>query len=141
MAPPTFDGRAFANWLKRWKQGERLEWAALARDSGVAVGTLQLLARGIPVKSALERGQTEMNPGITTVARVAYGLGLDFSYVASKGGLNPGGDRWMNFTKDERKLLAGLLRDSPQSMNGSALVRERMLADIEKTLIQEKVEA
>lgn len=108
---PTFDGPAFARWLKRWKEAEGLSWSDVAERSGIAIGTIQLLARGTPSKQARDRGQTGLNPGIATIARLAHGLGLDFGFVASKAGLLGGGaDRWENFNRAERALLARLLR-------------------------------
>lgn len=142
MAPtaPTFDGPAFARWLRRWKEAEGLGWRDIAERSGIAIGTIQLLARGKPPKIALARGQTEISPGINTLARLADGLGLDLSYVLSKGGIAPGGhDRWDGFSNSERTLLHSALR-SPTfdvGVGGWEQDRNELVQQLETTLTEE----
>lgn len=139
--PPSFNAPAFASWFRRWKEAEGLEWPEIARRTGLARGTLQLLARGVPPKAALERGQTDLNPGITTLARLAQGLGLDLAYVLGKGGIHPGdADRWDAFSNAERALLRrallayGLDRDAVAERNP-------LLQQLERTLTEEEVPA
>lgn len=139
MALPTFDGPAFAKWLRRWRDHEKLAWGEIASRSGIHTSTLNGLARGIPQKSARERGQTEMNPGITTLARLAHGLDLDLAYVIGKGGLAAGAsDRWDAFSDIERTLLATALRSPSPSITGSwDTVREQLLHQLETTMTEE----
>jgi transcriptional regulator with XRE-family HTH domain len=136
--PPTFNGPAFAKWLRRWKESENLGWGDIAERSGLHESTLNLLARGKPQKAAQNRGQTEINPGITTIARLAYGLGLEFGYVASKAGIQGGGgDRWEHFGTAERDLLTkallGLTADDPAEQ----ATRDRLLHQLDPHLTQE----
>lgn len=138
--PPTFDAERFAKWLRRWKEAEGLEWGEIAQRSGLGVGTIQLLARGRPSKKAIERGQTELNPGIATIARLAHGLGLEFGYVASKGGILGGGaDRWEHFSKAERTLVHHALRAptldfGPGGDGGWEDQRQRLVHQLDQTL-------
>lgn len=116
---PVFDGPRFGQWLRRWMQAENITMPQLARRSGVSVGMLQQVRAGLPTSSARARGQTTINPGINTLAGIAHGLGLQFSYVAAKAGLSDAGDRWQNFSPDERLAIAVALDgdDDPQALD------------------------
>lgn len=128
--PPTFDAERFAKWLRRWKAAENLEWAEIAERSGLHVSTLHQLARGTPQRHRAVRGQREVNPGIVTIARLAHGLGLEFGYVASKGGLFGGGaDRWEHFSRLERALVDSALRNPLFNAPGGWDVERRRLLD------------
>jgi transcriptional regulator with XRE-family HTH domain len=137
---PTFDGPAFASWLRRWRDAERLDWATIAERSGLSTSIIQQLARGIPQKNARERGQVDIDPRITTIARLAHGLDLEFGYVASKAGLAPhDGGRWSAFTADERLELARVLRDeldlhAAVGSDPPAPELRRLLDELEDTL-------
>lgn len=108
---PTFDGPRFSRWLRRWKEAEGLDWTQIAQRSGIHISTLHQLARGAPQGNARRLGQTTIDPRITSVARLARGLGLEFAYVASKAGLTSPreGDRWAAFNAAERRALAAAL--------------------------------
>lgn len=137
MPLPSFDAPRFAMWLRKWKAAERLEWGTISKRSGLHSGTLQQLARGIPQKGARERGQTTMDPRITTIARLAHGLDLDFAYVASKGGLHAGaGDRWESFSNAERTLLQHVLREGIPPLGAESLSMQ-LLDQLDSTLTKE----
>lgn len=136
--PPTFNGPAFAKWLRRWKESENLGWNDIAQRSGLHESTLNLLARGVPQKSAQSRGQTEINPGITTIARLAHGLGLEFGYVASKAGIQGGGaDRWEHFGSAERALLTKALLGYAADDGAEQAARDRLLHQLDPHLTEE----
>jgi transcriptional regulator with XRE-family HTH domain len=101
VAPtPSWSSTAFASWLRRWKDAERLEWGEIAERSGLHVSTVMGLARGT-TKSVVKR-----DPPIGTLARLAHGLGLDLAYILAKGGLIVGAeDRWDHFNRSERTLI------------------------------------
>jgi transcriptional regulator with XRE-family HTH domain len=119
---PSFNGPSFAAWLRRWKDAEGLAWADIAERGGLSMSTLAGIAAGDPPAAARRRGQTEINPGVNALARIAYALGLELSYVLAKGGLTPRyGDRWANFTREERAALLYVLRDT-RADDGPVLV-------------------
>jgi transcriptional regulator with XRE-family HTH domain len=132
-SPPTWDGPAFASWLRRWKEAEGLEWGQIADRSGLNVTTVQQIGRGQVRVPGNNPGQT--NPGISTLARLARGLGLDLAYVLAKGGLVVGGeDRWDHFNDTERALLrrallAVLLSEDARSPERNQLLDELTITE------------
>lgn len=103
--PPVFDGPGFARWLRKWMEAEGIQNTDLAERAGISVGVVQVLRRGTPQSYVSRKGQSALHPGIETIAAVAHGLGLQFSYVASKAGFGDEGDRWVNFSEAERTAL------------------------------------
>lgn len=134
-ALPAFDGPRFAAWLTRWRDHERLRWVDIADRSGISYSIVQQLARGAPQASARARGQVDIDPRITTVARLAHGLDLEFGYVASRGLVNAGSgsSRWGNFSKPEREALLLALR----RQEGGAIAL-KLLHELRETITEEK---
>lgn len=132
---PKFDGVAFAAWLRRWKDAHDLEWSEIAKACGLHDSTLKQLANGKPQKGARDRGQTEINPAINTLARLANGLGLPFAFVASKGGIYGGGvGRWDHFTEVERAVIESALLNPMFNTPGVwDEERKALLNDIQQT--------
>lgn len=103
---PRFDGPRFASWLRRYRDAERLEWTTIAQRSGIHYSTLMSLVRG-----QVQGSQHSTDPSATTLARLAHGLGLDFTYIAAKAGLLGDGEapRHSAYNDREREaLLTGL---------------------------------
>lgn len=86
----------------------------LAERSHMSRGVIQDLRSG-----RMRKGQGRRNPAVNTLAAVADGLGLRFSYVASKGGLTDEGDRWAAFTAAERQFIAGRLGADPGDLDAT----------------------
>lgn len=111
--PPMFDAERFGARLRRQMAADGVTILALSEAAGLSYGTVQQLGKGVPTNSERTRkGQTGLSPSITSIARLAHGLGLDFCWVASWGGIEPG-SRWQNFTQAERRKLAALLGGEP----------------------------
>lgn len=108
---PAFDGPKFAKWLRRWMSAEDLQSPDLAQRSGLSVGMIHDLRRGAPAPWQVRNaGRTSPKTyDINSIAKVAHGLGLEFSYVAAKGGLGGESDRWAMFTALERDAIASRL--------------------------------
>lgn len=112
-APPMFDAERFGARLKRQMAADGVTILALSQAAGLSYGTVQQLGKGVPTNSERTRkGQTGLSPSLTSIARIAHGLSLDFAYVASWGGIESG-DRWDNFTQADRRKLAALLGGQP----------------------------
>lgn len=138
---PEWDGPRFGKWLQKWRRSEGLEWGQISERSGLAKGTLQMLARGTPSTVDRSRGQKGINPGINTVARLAHGLGLDLNYVVSKAGIRIAADRWDNFNMRERAIFERALRDYVgQGVDGDAAVL-RLLDELSATVESSNDEA
>lgn len=106
-----FDGPKFAKWLRRWMSAEDLQSPDLAQRSGLSVGMIHDLRRGAPAPWQVRNaGRTSPKTfDINSIAKVAHGLGLEFSYVAAKGGLGGESSRWAMFTALERDAIASRL--------------------------------
>jgi transcriptional regulator with XRE-family HTH domain len=125
-APPRFDGPRFAAWLRKVMRHERLTARELGQRAGVHATTIDALLRGIPPRASMERGQKALSPAINTIYAIAHGLGLQFSYVASRAGLGDDADRWSNFSAAERLAVMVALGVGPE---GQALDANEELDD------------
>lgn len=126
-APQRWDGPAFAAWLHRWMDANDILVVDLARRSGLSKGQIQDLRRGTTRPSAT-KGSTRgvRNVNVNTLAAIADGLGLRFSYVASKAGLTDEGDRWAAFSPAERAILAERLGGDPNNLD--AIIQKQEVA-------------
>lgn len=123
--PPTFNGPGFASWLRRWMAAEGIAVVELAKRAGVSVGAIHVLRRGVPADNVrVRKGQDALHPAIESIAAVAHGLGLQFSYVASKAGFGDTAGRWANFTETERIALAIALGGESDDDDLEALLEE-----------------
>lgn len=122
MSEPTYDGVAFAQWLKRWKDHDGRHWGEIAHAAGLSTSTFQLLIRG---RQQPSRGKGSLSPSAETLARIAHAFGLETSYVMAKAGLDANGSRWASFTREERLLLMRLL--SGDSDYASGRLHEELL--------------
>jgi transcriptional regulator with XRE-family HTH domain len=128
---PTYDAERFGSWLKRWRASEGLDWGDISERSGLHTSTLHQLARGTVQAKRGSTGGNAIDPKITTLARLAHGLGLDFSYVVSKSGLISDGDRWGNFSAKERRELYRALRLAQRVLGEDSAELHRMLGELE----------
>lgn len=116
--PPRFDGPRFAAWLGRRMESERLSVEDVFTRSHLPRGTVDNLRRGEPAPYIVaKRGQRALVPPINTIAALAFGLDLRFSYLASKAGLDDEGDRWRNFTPAELGVIALALSCDPNTLD------------------------
>lgn len=123
--PPTYDGLGFASWLRRWMAAEGVRVVDLAERAGLSVGMIHVLRRGVPADYVRRhRGQQVLHPAIESIAAIAHGLGLQFSYVASKAGFGDEGGRWANFTEAERIALTIALGGESDDDDLDALLEE-----------------
>jgi transcriptional regulator with XRE-family HTH domain len=134
VTPPTFDGPRFARWLRRWKEAESLEWGQIAERSGLNASTVLNLANGAPQAGARRRGQTVIDPRVSTLARLAQGLGLELAYVLERAGLDPEhGGRWSNFTAEERFALARAIGKSEEHSPAMRRLARELSASLNTT--------
>lgn len=122
---PEFDAEAFGSWLRRWREAEGLEWGQISERSGLHTSTLNGLAQG-QSSSQRQRGKApSYNPPINTLARLAYGLGLELPYVLSKAKIIDPADagRWSNFSDAERVAMARALAVVPEQLRTPVEVR------------------
>jgi hypothetical protein len=109
--PPKFDGQRFSVWLPKGLRSQDMTIRNLADRSGLDRTTIDLLlARGRSGPDGVGRfagrhRPRAPSPAFNTIAAIAHGMELEFGYVASKAGVDPGGDRWMNFSAAERRVL------------------------------------
>lgn len=120
--PPTFDGPAFAAWLKRWMDAHDLRVPPLAAAAGLHTDTIFTLRRGGPATRQARLGQQTSQVNVNTLARLAHGLGLPLAYVLSKGGLGEDEGRWAEFSPEERQVIALGLGGDPDNLD--AILRE-----------------
>lgn len=99
---------------------EEIKPPDLAESSGLSVGVMHDLRRGTPAPWAVRNGrQSAKSIDVNTLAKLAHGLGLEFSYVAARAGLlgeHP--DRWAAFTELERDAIARELGGDPDDLDG-----------------------
>jgi transcriptional regulator with XRE-family HTH domain len=139
---PHFDPIRFAARLRRWRDAEDFEWADLAKASGLSESSIQGLVRGTSATGKAQATRQSMyDPRISTLARLSHGLGLDLSYMLSWGGLDTGGERWRNFSPNERLQLQAILRMfvAASDMPAPPAVT-RMLNQLEKSLTETHTE-
>lgn len=131
---PVFDGPRFARWLRAWMSAEGMMVADLVRSSGLSFGVIHALRRGTPTNSTARSGQKALQPSINTIAAVAHGLGLEFSYVAAKCGVGDAGDRWRNFTDAERLALFIALDGETDADDLDSLLRRAIAPPIKEAV-------
>lgn len=127
-----WDGPRFGRWLRRWKDSEKLEWPTIAERSGLHVGTLQALARGTQGARGNKPHNPDrsIDPSISTVARLAEGLGLELAYVVRQAGIDPHNDRWSNFNQHEQHALVDALRAQLKIENAIHLKTDPLLLQL-----------
>jgi transcriptional regulator with XRE-family HTH domain len=139
--PWRWDGPRFGNWLRKWRDSEGLGWREISERTGLHESTLQGLARGTQGPrggrnaAAIDKS---LDPPISTVARVAQGLGLELTYVIRQAGIDPHNDRWTNFNTLERSTLHEVLRfhlllEQQAGLTPNPVV-PRLLAELEASL-------
>src|SRR4051812_5382211 len=109
---PTYDDPRFGSWLARWKATEGLQWTEIARRSGIHTSMVHKLQRGVQDKGRPGAGN-KINPSAESLARLAYGLEIEFPYLLTKTGLldfGREGSRWGSFSTPEREHLLAALR-------------------------------
>lgn len=107
--PPKFDPKAFGEWLTRHQAIEGIRNDELADRARISRDLVDRLRHGRLRPAAIARGQKTHQVNINSLAALAWALGMDFSHVASKAGLQWDGDRWSNFGNVDRRKLAALL--------------------------------
>jgi len=136
VTAPNFDAESFARWLTAWRASEGLTWGAIAERSELHKGTLQQLVAG-PSATRTAQGQKKISPAAETIARLAYGLDLELSYVASKAGLTNTGSRWRNFNREERAALSEALRTielaGAMALRPPPVILRRLLEELEES--------
>lgn len=117
--PPTvFDAERFSARLRAQMAADKVGIKELAQRSGLSYGMVQQLRRGKPSRNArVQRGQTELSPAFVSIAKIAYGLDLDFCYVASWALPTVEEGRWRNFTHFERAWIAAKIDADPAALD------------------------
>jgi hypothetical protein len=111
---PEFDSHRFARFILKWKDLEGWDWPTFSARSGLHVSTLHGVARGAPARyGAKGKGKhksDKINPPINTLVRLAHAMNLEVGYLLAQGGVATYGDRWNNFSHDEREAMRTVLR-------------------------------
>lgn len=132
--PWRWDGPRFGRWLRRWRDAEHLSWAEIATSTGLHISTLQGISRGTSQRT----DGKSLDPPISTVVRLAQGLGLELDYVVRQAGIDPHNDRWSNFNGMERATLREVLRFHAMLEQAAGLEKNplvpRLLNEVEASL-------
>lgn len=126
----TWDGPRFGRWLRRWKESEGLDWPTLSARTGLHTSTLHGLARGTQARSRGGDAAKSIDPAISSVVRLAEGLGLELAYVVRQAGIDPHNDRWANFNQHERYALVDALRAQIKIEHTAHLMTDPLLLQL-----------